>query len=340
MNIKIKGLKNTIKGELALPNQFKEPVREDLIKRAVLAIQANRRQAYGADPESGKNVSAQLSKRRRKYRGTYGIGQSRTPRKVMSRSGTRFNYTGAFAPQTVGGRRAHPPKADKIWDQKVNKIENRKAIRSALSATIIPELVKTRGHKIPSDYPFAISDEFKSLSKTKIVKEELINLGFKDELIRSEISKVRAGKGTLRGRRHKKKVGVLIVTDTQCDLIKGATNIPGIDVILLNKLNTENLAPGAAPGRVTLFTESAIKALSEKKLFTKEYKSEETAETKVKKKKEIKPKSLKPSKPKKENKKTKEVKEPKKIKEPKDNKENKKTLSSKTQTKKDNEAQE
>ena len=39
----------------------------------------------------------------------------------MSRSGTRLNFTGAFAPGTVGGRRAHPPKAEKNWQEKVNK---------------------------------------------------------------------------------------------------------------------------------------------------------------------------------------------------------------------------
>ena len=38
----------------------------------------------------------------------------------------------------------------------VNKKENRKAIRSALAATVNPEIVKGRGHKITDNYPFII----------------------------------------------------------------------------------------------------------------------------------------------------------------------------------------
>ena len=115
MKLKIISTENKAIGEVNLPSQFNEPVRPDLIKRAVHALQANRRQPYGASEEAGKRHSAYLSKRRRKYRGTYGIGQSRTPRKVMTRRGTQFFYVGAFAPQTVGGRRAHPPKSKKNW---------------------------------------------------------------------------------------------------------------------------------------------------------------------------------------------------------------------------------
>ena len=48
-----------------------------------------------------------------------------------------MNWVGAFAPGTVGGRRAHPPKSEKIWSKKINKKENAKAIRSAISATLL-----------------------------------------------------------------------------------------------------------------------------------------------------------------------------------------------------------
>ena len=56
-------------GEINLPMQFDEEVRLDLISRAVLALQSNRRQAYGAMPEAGKRYSSTLSKRRRRYKG-------------------------------------------------------------------------------------------------------------------------------------------------------------------------------------------------------------------------------------------------------------------------------
>src|SRR5210317_1057369 len=92
-------------GNVTLPSQFSEEVRTDLIKKSVLALQANSRQAYGSAPEAGKRHSAELSRRRRKYRGSYGSGISRVTRKIMSRSGTRMNWIGAIAPQTRGGRR-------------------------------------------------------------------------------------------------------------------------------------------------------------------------------------------------------------------------------------------
>ena len=67
--------KTGVKGkEISLPTHFSEEIRPDLIKRAVLVIQANKRQQYGADPRAGMEYSASLSKRRRAYRGSYGRG--------------------------------------------------------------------------------------------------------------------------------------------------------------------------------------------------------------------------------------------------------------------------
>ena len=136
MKADIIDLENNQIAKIDMPNQFNEPVRPDLIKRAVLALQSKKRCQYGAYSRAGKGYSVRISKRRRDYRGSYGIGIARTPRKVMSRRGTRMNWVGAFAPNTVGGRRAHPPKSIKIWEQKINIKEKRKAIRSALASVI------------------------------------------------------------------------------------------------------------------------------------------------------------------------------------------------------------
>jgi len=108
-----------------LPSQFKESFRPDLIKKAALVIQAANRQKYGSDPRAGKKANAFVSKRRHNYKGTYGIGQSRTPRKVLSSRGTRFNWVGAVSPGTVGGRKAHGPTADKIFAVKLNDKERK-----------------------------------------------------------------------------------------------------------------------------------------------------------------------------------------------------------------------
>jgi len=269
MELKILNKQAKETGKIKLPNQFKETVRADLVQRAVLAIQSNNRQPYGTSPEAGQRASAYVSKRRRAYKTTYGIGQSRTPRKVMSRSGTRMNWVGAVAPQTVGGRRAHPPKASKIWAQKINTEENRKAIRSALSATMNPELVKQRGHKVPTTYPFIISDEFNNINKTSELKKILTLLGIQDDLKRAEVKKVRAGVGKTRGRKYRIKKTVLLIVSGSTELEKAAKNIPGCDIVDVKNLNAEILAPGAVPGRLSLFTEAAIKKIDEDKLFMK-----------------------------------------------------------------------
>ena len=46
------------KGQVDLPTQFSEPVRFDLIKRAVFSIQTKKRQAYGSDPNAGTKQGA------------------------------------------------------------------------------------------------------------------------------------------------------------------------------------------------------------------------------------------------------------------------------------------
>ena len=267
MESKILDLEGNEKGKIKLPKQFEEEIRADLIKRAFLAVMSHKRQEYGASPEAGKRSSARTSKRRHDYRGSYGLGISRTPRKIFSRSGTRMNWQGAFVPGTVGGRQAHPPKAEKIFWQKINKKERKKAIRSAIAATMDRLLVIQRGHKAADKYPFVIDSSIESIDKTNRVKDILIRLGLKEELKRSEVKKIRAGKGKLRGRKYKKRKGPLIVVSKNCKLIKAASNIPGIDVCEVKNINVELLAPGAIPGRLTLWSKESIDLLEKDRLF-------------------------------------------------------------------------
>jgi large subunit ribosomal protein L4e len=259
--------KNNAKGQVELPKQFSEQVRPDLIKRAVLTLQSNQRQSYGAHPEAGKRAQAKLSRRRRKYKGSYGHGISRVPRKILSHRGTRFYWVAAVAPGTVKGRRAHPPKASKIWEEKINKKENRKAIRSAMAATMSKELVEAHGHKIPDAYPFTVSKDIETIKKAKDLKTALIGWGFEKELERGAKKKIRAGKGKARARPYKKKKSVLIVVSDACDVLKAGKNIPGIDITTVKELNAEILAPGAQAGRATLWSDAAIEKLEKEKLF-------------------------------------------------------------------------
>ncbi len=267
MKIRLLDIEGKEKATKELPKQFKEDIRPNLILRAVLAIKSHKRQKYGSDSRAGKKVSAQVSKRRKKYRGCYGFGISRVPRKILSRRGTRMNWVGALVPGTVGGRRAHPPKAEKNWEQKINKKEKRKAIRSAISATINKELVEKRGHKVPNNYPFIIDSKIQEINKTKEVKKLLVKLGLKEELKRASSKKIRAGKGKLRGRKYKKKTGPLIVVSEDCKLTKSVRNIPGCNIISVKNLNADILAPGANVGRLTIFSEDAINKMEKEKLF-------------------------------------------------------------------------
>ena len=253
-------------GEIDLPAQFNEGIRTDLVKRAVLVLRSNKRQSYGAMDGAGKRASVKLSKRRRNYRGMYGFGISRTPRKILSRRGTRMYWVGAFAPNTIGGRKAHPPKSVKKLTKKINKKEKKKAIRIGISATIINDLVKKRGHIIPESYPFILDKKFEELNKTKEMMVSLKNLGLEKELHRVDKKKIRAGKGKSRGRKYKTKKGPLIVISKESGIKKAANNIPGIDIVNVKNLNVELLG-GEVPGRLTLWTASALEVLEKENLF-------------------------------------------------------------------------
>lgn len=288
-------------GSVILPLQFNEPIRPDLIKKAVLSLQAEHRQPYGAFPMAGKRSSSIVSKRRRDYRGSYGIGIARTPRKVMSRRGTRMNWVGAFAPNTVGGRRSHPPKADKIWTQKVNKKENRKAIRSALSATLNKDYVTGRGHRLPQAFPFIIDNSFESLTKTKDAIAAFNSLGLAEELARTSKTVRRAGRGKLRGRARKIPVGPLIVISKACPLERTIQGIPGMSSARVDSLNAEILAPGTHPGRLTIFTAGAIECLTKELLYTEHaIRSETSPQPAAAEKESIKKATAKPATQKKE----------------------------------------
>ncbi len=245
-----------------LPKQFSEEYRLDLIKRTILAIRSLRRQKYGANPEAGKRQSSKLSRRRHNYKGAYNRGISRVPRKTMWRRGTQFMWVGAFAPGMVGGRRAHPPKAEKIWDQKINIKEKRKATRSALASTLDKNIV-AREYNLP----IVLENKFEDIKKVKDFEKVLDNLKLKKELDRTKKKKIRSGKGKMRGRKYKIKKGPLIVVSKKCDLMKSIKNVPGFDVVEMKNINTELISPGIDHSRLTIYTEGAIENLDKNKLF-------------------------------------------------------------------------
>jgi large subunit ribosomal protein L4e len=275
MKLKIMTQENGEAGHIDLPVQFSEEIRADLISRSVLAIQAAGRQPYGGYGDAGMRHSSKLSRRRRDYRGSYGMGISRVPRKIHSRSGRRMNWVGALSPGTVGGRRAHPPKPQAEWEQKVNITENRKAIRSALAATMHKDIVSKRGHLLPPTFPFLIDNAFENITKTSELEAALVKLGFTQELERAGVTRIRAGRGKIRGRRYKTPTSILfVVSNDAAKLVKAASNLPGCDVVSIHRVNAELLAPGTHLGRLTLYTKAAVERLASEGLFTKNYKGQ------------------------------------------------------------------
>jgi large subunit ribosomal protein L4e len=259
MKIDVKDLDGDTDTTVEAPSVFDTTIRPDLIKKAHVAEMANDRQDYGAKPEAGNRHSTYLSKKRRDYRSSYGIGQSRTPRKALSSSGRQFYWVGAEAPHTVGGRRAHPPKADEDRGKKVNQQEKQKARRSAISA-VFTEHTRNK-HIVPDEYPFILTDDFHDLEKTKEAYQTLVELGFDDELERTKNPNQRSGNGTKRGRKKQTKVGPLVVLPENATAHRALRNIPGITTKTPSELTFQDLTPGSHPGRLTLFTETTIQGL-------------------------------------------------------------------------------
>ncbi len=249
MKAKVLDLTGIVKGEIELPGIFEEQYRPDLIKKAVLSAQSNRYQPKGVRPYAGMNTSAEGW--------GVGFGVSRVPR---IKTGNRA----AVVPQAVGGREAHPPKVEKVLEEKINRKEKKTAIRSAIAATINKEIVSVRGHVFEGDLPLIVEDKFEELKKTKEVRDVLDKLKLLGDITRVKNAKnVKAGKGKMRGRRYRHGKSLLIVASKENGIFKAARNLPGVDIATPKTLNVELLAPGTHAGRLTLWTESAIKALEE-----------------------------------------------------------------------------
>jgi large subunit ribosomal protein L4e len=237
-------------GKIAIPAVFATPLRPDVIRRAVLAIQSSRLQPQGRDPMAGKKTSAES-------RGT-GLGIARVPR--IKGGGGRA----ALAPSTVGGRQPHPPRAEKKILKRIPKKEAHLALLSALAATAFEKVVASRGHRIENipEFPLVVTDSIEELTKTGELEVALTNLGVLSDLSRVKDSqKIRAGKGKRRGRKKKHAVGPLIVVAKNRGIFNAAGNLLGVTITSVNDLNAELLAPGTHPGRLTLWTNGAIEQL-------------------------------------------------------------------------------
>lgn len=159
-----------------------------------------------------------------------------------------------------------PTKTWRKWHVKVNQHQRRFAIVSALAASALPSLVLARGHRIEQikEVPLVVSSEIESFAKTREAVEFLRAINAYADVIKvSNSRKLRAGKGKMRGRRHRQRRGPLIVYGEDRGIVKAFRNLPGVEVANVTALNLLQLAPGGHLGRFIIWTESAFALLDD-----------------------------------------------------------------------------
>jgi large subunit ribosomal protein L4e len=234
---------------VALPLAFSHPVRPDLIHRAVVAAQSHRRQPYGTSPTAGLRHSVEWSGK--------GKGVSRSPRLMDS-------MRGAQAPNTVGGRPAHPPRVERIWGKKINQKERRLAFASALAATREPKLASARGHAVPHglSLPLVLEDPVEEIRTSSGARQLLERLKLWGDVERAHAGThlTSSGRARRRGRVRRTPRSLLVVVSAPGKAL-GFRNLAGVEVVPAQRLNTEDLAPGGDAGRLTLFSRGAVESL-------------------------------------------------------------------------------
>lgn len=240
--------------ESALPAVFSTPIRPDLIRFVHTNMAKNHRQPYAVSASAGHQTSAQ----------SWGTGRavSRIPR--VQGGGTSRSGQAAFGNMCRGGRMFAPTKTWRKWNRKINLNQRRFAVASAVAASAIPPLVMARGHKIDEvpEMPLVIGGSFEKEAKTAAVAKILAAVGASDDVEKCKASKkLRAGKGKMRNRRYTMRRGPLVVYDEADGVQFGARNLPGVEIVQVERLNLLQLAPGGHMGRFIVWTEAAFNKL-------------------------------------------------------------------------------
>ncbi|KAH6626919.1 ribosomal protein L4 domain-containing protein [Chaetomium sp. MPI-SDFR-AT-0129] len=243
-----------------LPKVFGAPIRPDIVKHVHTGIAKNKRQPYSVSEKAGHQTSAE----------SWGTGRAvaRIPR--VSGGGTHRAGQAAFGNMCRSGRMFAPTKVWRKWHVKINQGQKRFATASALAASAVAPLLFARGHQVSTvpEVPLVIDSSAvagEAVAKTAAALSLLKAVGAGADIEKVKGSKkVRAGKGKLRGRRHRQRRGPLVVYSAEADgkdLVKGFRNIPGVETSPVDALNLLQLAPGGHLGRFIVWTSAAIKEL-------------------------------------------------------------------------------
>ena len=233
---------------------FNGRIRKDIVQKIVESEKTF--QPHAPFYLAGQQTSASGNVRhlRHAWKSDRGRGMARIPKKRMTRRGNRFHWVGAVVPGTRGGRRAHPPKLiSRIG--KINKKELIVGLKSAIAMSAQAELIKEKYDRLKdkeiSTLPLII--ESKSLElKTKDFRELLKKILGNASVVAFQEKSVRAGKGKLRGRKHKQNAGLLLVIGKDEE-----KSVNGIDTERAVDVSVTNLASNGA--RLVVFTEEGVK---------------------------------------------------------------------------------
>merc|ERR1712168_209570 len=241
-------------GQVTLPAVFKAPIRPDVVNFVHSNMAKNSRQPYAVHKHAGHQTSAE----------SWGTGRAvaRIPR--VRGGGTHRSGQGAFGNMCRGGRMFAPTKTWRKWHSAVNQKQRRYATCSALAATSLPALLMARGHKVENvpEVPVVVSNAVESLTKTKAAVELLKRLNAYDDVEKCQESKqIRSGKGKMRNRRYTMRRGPLVVYSEDHGIKQAFRNLPGVDLISVDRLNLLKLAPGAHLGRFCIWSEGAFQKL-------------------------------------------------------------------------------
>lgn len=255
MKCKIFSLSGSRNREIDLPAIFSSKIREDVVVKYFEADKFI--QPFSPYAEAGRRHSAAgtISHKRHDWKGHYGQGKSRVPRKTMSRRGVNFYWVGAEISGARGGRRAHPPKGIGK-EKKINKKEIKMAFSSGFAATTNKDLVSSRYQsidKISFDLPVVIESKLERVKTKDMLKLFRSIFGNSFNLILKK-KEVRPGKGKARNRRYKSNAGLLLVKGSEENI-----KMSGIEVRSVKNVSISDLYP---LGRLAVYTEKALEELN------------------------------------------------------------------------------
>lgn len=243
-------------GEVSLPAVFSTPFRRDIIHKAYVNLDSHKYQPQGRHPTAGMDVVA------RSNDPPTGRGVSRIA-KMRGGGGGRQGQAGGVA-SVRGGRQAHPPNVAKVTWKRLNRKENRLALCSAIAGTAIGDAVRSRGHVTGSleTFPVVMRDDIETVMTTKGLILVLESLGLYGDVQRLESRRNRTGKSALRGRGKKVGKSILFIVSDDTTLRKACGSIPGVEAKAASKISVLDMAPGADPARLTIYSEGALERLA------------------------------------------------------------------------------